>query len=162
MSKTPESTSAAGQYVVATINIPPPDDVVEIRGRCPGGRRQAELGVCAARRGQAPIYDAARPRDPSLRAHGIRASTPIPKDEQLTALEAEEGLLPQEPLRPGERVLLAGSVELKRVVIDLESRPREQADERLAKAKVRDRPWTSSRHRSRSRKRARGRLLLRK
>ena len=64
-------------------------------------------------------------------------ATPIPKEEQLTALEAEEGLLPKEPLRPGERVLLAGSVELKRVVIDLESRPQKKPTEQLAKAKVR-------------------------
>ena len=63
--------------------------------------------------------------------------TPIPKEEQLTALEAEEGLLPKEPLRPGERVLTAGSVELKRVVIDLESRPKEKPADRLAKAKAR-------------------------
>ncbi len=39
--------------------------------------------------------------------------TPIPKEEQLTAQDAEEGLLPIEPLRPGERVLSAGAVELK-------------------------------------------------
>ncbi len=40
-------------------------------------------------------------------------STPIPKEEQLTAQEAEEGLLPKEPLLPGERVLLSGALELK-------------------------------------------------
>jgi cobalt-zinc-cadmium efflux system membrane fusion protein len=55
----------------------------------------------------------------------------------LTALEAEEGLLPKEPLRPGDRVLTAGSVELKRVVMDLESRPKKQPTELLAKAKAR-------------------------
>jgi cobalt-zinc-cadmium efflux system membrane fusion protein len=60
--------------------------------------------------------------------------TPIPKEEQLTTSEAEEGLLPQEPLRAGELVLVAGSVELKRVVIDLESRPK-KPNELLAKAK---------------------------
>ena len=64
-------------------------------------------------------------------------STPIPKEEQLTAQEAEEGLLPKEPLRPGERVLLAGSVELKRVVIDLESRPKEKPTDLFAKARAR-------------------------
>jgi membrane fusion protein, heavy metal efflux system len=50
--------------------------------------------------------------------------TPLPKEEQLTPREAEEGLLPKEPLLPGERVLTAGSLELKRVIIDLESRPK--------------------------------------
>ncbi len=35
--------------------------------RCAGGRRQAELGVRAARPGQAAVHDAARPRDASVR-----------------------------------------------------------------------------------------------
>ena len=56
-------------------------------------------------------------------------NTPLPKEEQLTAKEAEEGLLPKEPLRPGERVLLAGAVELKAALQDLESRPeKKEAD----------------------------------
>jgi len=36
--------------------------------------------------------------------------------------------LPKEPLRPGERVLLAGAVELKAALQDLESRPEKEAD----------------------------------
>jgi hypothetical protein len=49
----------------------------------------------------------------------------IPKDERLTAAEADEGVLPKEPMLPGERVLVAGAMELKRVVMDLASRPPE-------------------------------------
>jgi cobalt-zinc-cadmium efflux system membrane fusion protein len=63
--------------------------------------------------------------------------TAISKEEQLTTTEAEEGLLPKEPLLPSERVLTAGSVELKRVMIDLESRPKERPTDLLAKAKAR-------------------------
>jgi len=37
--------------------------------------------------------------------------TAIPKEEQLTAAEAEQGHLPIEPLRLGERVLLCGALE---------------------------------------------------
>ena len=71
--------------------------------------------------------------------------TPIPKEEQLTAQEAEEGLLPKEPLRPGERVLLAGSVELKAALLSTSSRDRQaKPAERLAKART-DRRRTSSR-----------------
>jgi cobalt-zinc-cadmium efflux system membrane fusion protein len=62
--------------------------------------------------------------------------TPIPKEEQSTAIEAEEGLLPQEPIRPDERILEAGVVELKRVVLDLESRDEENQADRLAKDKT--------------------------
>jgi cobalt-zinc-cadmium efflux system membrane fusion protein len=48
-------------------------------------------------------------------------STPIPKEKQLSAHEAEEGLLPREPLRPGERVLQSGASELRAVLLSLES-----------------------------------------
>jgi membrane fusion protein, heavy metal efflux system len=37
----------------------------------------------------------------------VRCSS-IPKDDQVTAAEAGQGLLPKEPLRPGERVLVFG------------------------------------------------------
>jgi cobalt-zinc-cadmium efflux system membrane fusion protein len=65
----------------------------------------------------------------------VRA-TPIAKDAQLTAAEADEGLLPKEPLQPGERVLVAGTMELKRVVMDLESRPHEKPAGQVAGAKT--------------------------
>jgi hypothetical protein len=45
-------------------------------------------------------------------------STPIPKEEQLTPTEAEQGLLPKEHLRLGEHVLLG--------------RPSESVDKRLS------------------------------
>jgi len=41
----------------------------------------------------------------------------------LTTQDKEEGLLPIEVLRPGERVLLSGAVELKAALLDLESQP---------------------------------------
>ena len=46
-----------------------------------------------------------------------------PKLEQLTAREAEEGLLPKEALRPGELLLPSGVGELKAALLDLESQP---------------------------------------
>jgi cobalt-zinc-cadmium efflux system membrane fusion protein len=116
-----------GQYVTATVNIPPPDDVVEIPTDAlvedglqslvfvqpkAGARRFTMRRVLVTHRFEHTVY--------------VR-STPIPKDEQLTDQEAEEGLLSKEPLRPGDRVLLAGAVELKAVVMDLESRPAEKA-----------------------------------
>jgi cobalt-zinc-cadmium efflux system membrane fusion protein len=42
-------------------------------------------------------------------------------EEQRTAQEEEEGLLPKEPLRPGERVVLTGTGELKMALLALES-----------------------------------------
>jgi cobalt-zinc-cadmium efflux system membrane fusion protein len=48
-------------------------------------------------------------------------STDIPEERRLTREEKEQGLLPREPLRPGERVLLRGAVELKAALLDKES-----------------------------------------
>jgi cobalt-zinc-cadmium efflux system membrane fusion protein len=126
----------AGQFVTATVNIPPPDDVVEIPTDAlvddglqslvfvqpdAGAHRFTMRRVQVTHRFEGTVF---------LR------STPIPQQERLTAQEAEEGLLPKEPLRPGERVLLSGSVELKAVVLDRESRPQEGPDDRSAKAKA--------------------------
>jgi membrane fusion protein, heavy metal efflux system len=127
----------AGQFVAATVNIPPPADVVEI-----------PVDALVDDGKQSVVFvqpDGAKHRFTMRRVHVTHRfdrtvfvqDTAIPKDEQLTALEAEEGLLPKEPLPPGERVLLAGSVELKRVVMDLESRPKKKPAELLAKAKGR-------------------------
>jgi membrane fusion protein, heavy metal efflux system len=127
----------AGQYVTATINIPPPADVVEIPvDALVDDGRQSVVFVQP---------DAAKHQFTMRRVHVTHRfdrtvfvrDTPIPKDEQVTAQETEEGLLPKEPLRPGDRVLLAGSVELKRVVLDLESRPKPKTTDLLAKAKPR-------------------------
>ncbi len=116
-----------GQYVTATVKIPPPDDVVEI---------PVDALVDDGRQSLVFVQpDAAKHQFTMRRVHVTHRfdrtvfvqDTPIPKEEQLTPSEAEEGLLPKEPLRPGERVLLAGSLELKRVVIDLESRPKKES-----------------------------------
>jgi membrane fusion protein, heavy metal efflux system len=127
----------AGQYAAATVEIPPPHGVVEI---------PTDALVDDGK--QSLVFVQPDPAKQHFTMRRVEVThrfastvfvrdTPIPKEEQLTALEAEEGLLPKEPLRPGDRVLVAGSVELKRVVIDLESRPKKQPSELLAKAKTR-------------------------
>ena len=129
-----------GQYVTATVNIPPPGDVVEI---------PVDALVDDGRQSLVFVQPDAAKHQFTMRRVQVThrfdrtvfvRSTPIPKEEQLTAAEAEEGLLPKEPLRPGERVLLAGSLELKRVVIDLESRPKKKSTDLLARAKARPAP----------------------
>jgi cobalt-zinc-cadmium efflux system membrane fusion protein len=127
----------AGQYVSATVQIPPPAGVVEIAvDALVDDGRQSLVFVQP---------DAGKHHFTMRRVHVTHRfdhtvfvrSTSFAKEEQLTSLEAEEGLLPKEPLLPGERVLLAGPVELKRVVLDLESRPKEKPTDHLAKAKPR-------------------------
>jgi cobalt-zinc-cadmium efflux system membrane fusion protein len=120
----------AGQFVSATVNIPPPSDVVEI---------PTDALVDDGLQSLVFVQPDAKTHQFTMRrvqvTHRFDRSvfvrqTPIPKEEQLTAKEAEEGLLPKTPLQPGERVLLAGSVELKAKLQDLESRAvRTEADE---------------------------------
>jgi cobalt-zinc-cadmium efflux system membrane fusion protein len=121
----------AGQYVTATVNIPPPDDVVEI---------PTEALVEDGKQSLVFVQPDASKHKFTMRRVQVThrfertvlvSDAPIPKGEQLTDQEADEGLLPKEPLLPGERVLLSGAVELKAVVLDLESRPekKSKADE---------------------------------
>jgi membrane fusion protein, heavy metal efflux system len=127
----PERHLRAGQYITATVQAPPPDDVVEIAiDAVVDDGRQSLVFVQP---------DADKHRFIMRRVHVTHRfdhtvfvrSSAIPKEEQLTAPEAEEGLLPKQPVRPGERILLAGSIALKRVVLELESRPLAHPDGRL-------------------------------
>ncbi|MGZ3301863.1 MAG: efflux RND transporter periplasmic adaptor subunit [Isosphaeraceae bacterium] len=126
-----------GQYVIATVNIPPPDDVVEIPTDALADDGMQDVAFvqpdASIQRFTMRRVQVTQRFD---RAVFVR-STPIPKEEQLTAKEAEEGLLPKEPLRPGERVLLAGAVELKAALLELESRPETKPASTAAKEKTR-------------------------
>jgi cobalt-zinc-cadmium efflux system membrane fusion protein len=125
----------AGQYVAATVPIPPPAGVVEIAVDALVDDGRQSLVFVQPDQGKHQ-FTMRRVHVTHRFDHTVFVrSTNFPKEEQLTALEAEEGLLPKEPLLPGERVLVAGPVELKRVVLDLESRPKEKPGDRLAKAK---------------------------
>jgi cobalt-zinc-cadmium efflux system membrane fusion protein len=110
----------AGQYVAATVPIPPPSDVVEI---------PIDALVEDGKQGLAFVQtDITKPQYTMRRVlvtHRFDQtvfvrSTPIPKEEQATAQDAEEGLLPKEPLQPGERVLQSGVGELKAALLNLD------------------------------------------
>jgi cobalt-zinc-cadmium efflux system membrane fusion protein len=113
----------AGQYVSATVKIPPPEGVVEI---------PADAVVDDGLQSLVFVQPKANVHRFTMRrvqvTHKFENSvfvrkTPIPKEERLTAREAEEGLLPKEPLLADELVLLSGTVELKAALQDLASRP---------------------------------------
>ncbi len=112
----------AGQYVTATVSIPSPSDVVEIStdALVDDGLQSV---VFVQRDPALPRFTMRRVQVTHRFEHTVFVkSTPLPKEEQLTAQEAEEGLLPKEPLQSGDRVLLSGTVELKAAVMELESR----------------------------------------
>jgi len=110
-----------GQYVTATVKLPPPPDVVEIptnaladEGKQAGVFVQVKPGVYTFRRVEVvQRFD-----------HGVfvRSRFPDGKDEQaLTPEEKEEGLPPRQALKPGEKVITAGVLELKKELEDRES-----------------------------------------
>jgi cobalt-zinc-cadmium efflux system membrane fusion protein len=130
----------AGQFVTATVNIPPPKDVVEIPTVA-----LVDDGL------QSVVFVQPNPAANQFTMRRVQVthrferavfvrSAPFAKDEQLTAREMEEGLLPREPLQPGDRVLLSGAVELKAAVQDLESRMERRPDDRGAKGKTTSEP----------------------
>jgi cobalt-zinc-cadmium efflux system membrane fusion protein len=111
----------AGQFISATVPIAPPEGVVEIPMNALMDDGQQSLVFVQTDPGKAEY---AMRRVQVTNRFGRRAfvrSTPIPKEEQLTAEEAEEGCLPKEPLRKGERVLTSGTGELHMAILDLES-----------------------------------------
>jgi cobalt-zinc-cadmium efflux system membrane fusion protein len=128
----PDQRIRGGQYVKAVVKIPPPKGVVEIPVDAliddgiqslvfiqpvAGKHRFTMRRVEVTHRFERTVF--------------VR-STDIPEKERLTAREAEEGLLPKEPLRSGELCLTAGSVELKATAIDLKKEAEHQARMREA------------------------------
>ena len=116
----------AGQYVAATVPIPPPAGVVEIPidALVDDGQQSLVFVQTDAAKSQ---YTMRRVQVTNRFDQKVFVrSTPIPKEEQLTAREAEEGLLPKAALQPGERLLRSGVGELKAALLDLESQARRE------------------------------------
>jgi cobalt-zinc-cadmium efflux system membrane fusion protein len=125
--KNPGDVIRAGQYIKATVNLPPPPDVVEI-----------PVDALAEDGKQSLVFvqsgDPAKHQYTMRRVHVTQRfertvfvrSKELPPEAQLTAAEAEEGLLPKKPLLPGERILQTGVGELKAALLNLESQPEKE------------------------------------
>jgi len=113
----------AGQYVTAAVNLPPPDDVVEIpMYALEEDGRQSVVFVQPDAAKHEFTMKRVQVTNRFDRTVFVR-NKPMPKGEQLTAQDQEEGLMPIETLQQGERVLVSGTVELKAALLDLESQP---------------------------------------
>jgi membrane fusion protein, heavy metal efflux system len=123
----------AGQYVTATVQIPPPPGVVEI-----------PLTALLDDGKQCLVFVQKDPSKPQYTMKRVQVthrfgqtafvrSTPIPEKEQLTEMEAEEGLLPKEPLLEGERIVKTGVGELKLELLRLESKAQSEAKQKTTK-----------------------------
>jgi cobalt-zinc-cadmium efflux system membrane fusion protein len=113
----------AGQYVAATVRVPPPLGVVEIpiAALVDDGRQSVVFVLSDADKHQ---YTMRRVR--VVQRFGDKAfvrSTPITQLEQPPPQDSDERLLPEEPLAPGDRVLQSGAGELKAALVNLESQP---------------------------------------
>jgi cobalt-zinc-cadmium efflux system membrane fusion protein len=125
--KNPGDVIRAGQYIKATVNLPPPPDVVEI-----------PVDALAEDGKQSLVFvqtNAAKHHYTMRRVHVTQrfertvfvSSKALPAEAQLTAAEVEEGLLPKKPLVAGERILQTGVGELKAALLNLESQPENEA-----------------------------------
>jgi cobalt-zinc-cadmium efflux system membrane fusion protein len=110
-----------GQFIKAAVEQPPPDDVVEI----PIDAMIEDGQQCVV----FVVTDEARQQFTMRRVELTNRfqntvfvrSKPFAKNESLSDEEKELGMLPKEPLRPGESILQSGVGELKAVVLDRES-----------------------------------------
>jgi cobalt-zinc-cadmium efflux system membrane fusion protein len=110
-----------GQYAWATINLRPPDGVVEIPiGALADDGRQTLVFVQSKQDKQ--LFTMRRVKVTN-RYEDVAyvVSADIPEKDQLTNDEKEEGLLPRQPLHEGDRVLTRGALELKAALLDLKA-----------------------------------------
>jgi membrane fusion protein, heavy metal efflux system len=112
----------AGQFVSATVNLPPPEDVVEIPATAivEDGRQSLVFVQTDAAKG---YYTLRRVLVTNRFDNSVMVRcTHIPKAEQLTPGEKEEGLLPRQPLQIGELLITSGVLELKAVLLEQEAK----------------------------------------
>jgi cobalt-zinc-cadmium efflux system membrane fusion protein len=119
----------AGQYISATITLPPPSDVVEIPvDALADDGKQSLVFVQDPNDKQHYTMRRVHVTHRFERSVFVR-NTPLPEESRLTAAEAEEGLLPKEPLSRNDRVLQNGVGELKAALLNLESQREPQTNE---------------------------------
>jgi cobalt-zinc-cadmium efflux system membrane fusion protein len=117
----------AGQFVTVTITIPPPTDVVEVPvGALIEDGQQSFVFVQPDK--DKPEYSLCRvvvkqrfDKTAYVQTDHCYVRTEIADGKPLTDEEKELGMLPREPLWKGSRILVAGGLELKHALMDLES-----------------------------------------
>jgi cobalt-zinc-cadmium efflux system membrane fusion protein len=121
----PRGVLRGGQFITATVDLPPPPDVVEVPIDAVVDDGQQSVVIVEA--DAAKHYYTMRRVELTQRFDktAFVRSKPFAKDEELTAEETELGMQPKQPLLPGERILLSGVGELKAALLDLESAPKQ-------------------------------------
>jgi cobalt-zinc-cadmium efflux system membrane fusion protein len=118
----PEGRLRAGQFVTATVNLPPPPDVVEV-----------PLTALAEDGRQSFVFVQPDPKKPHYTMRRVLVtlrfettafvrSRLTPAQQKLTSEEAALGIEPCQPLKPGERIITNGVLELRAALEDKESK----------------------------------------
>jgi cobalt-zinc-cadmium efflux system membrane fusion protein len=118
----PQGKLRAGQYVSALVNLPPPPDVVEVplTALAEDGKQSF---VFVQPDPSQPIYTMRRVRVTHRFEKSALVRSRLTVDEQvLTPEEQTLGLQPLRPLKPGERILPTGVLELRAALEDMESK----------------------------------------
>jgi cobalt-zinc-cadmium efflux system membrane fusion protein len=118
----PQGKLRAGQFVSATVNLPPPPDTVEV-----------PLTALAEDGKQAFVFVQPNPAEPRYTMQRVKVthhfentafvSSRLKSAEQkLSPGEVAQGFWPLEPLKPGDRVIASGVLELRPALEDKESK----------------------------------------
>jgi cobalt-zinc-cadmium efflux system membrane fusion protein len=124
-----EGKLRGGQFVSATVELPPPPDVVEVP--VDAVVEDGQQCVVFVQTDPANHYYTMRRVELTHRFDKtvFVRSKAFAKSEQPTAEEQALGILPKEPLRPGERILPTAVGELKAALLDRESQPKKKEKE---------------------------------
>jgi cobalt-zinc-cadmium efflux system membrane fusion protein len=122
----PSGQLRAGQFVSATVQMPRPPDVVEVP--LTALAEDGKQSFVFVQRDPAKHDYTMRRVKVSLRFKDVAfvRSELTPKEEKLTPEEEKQGLQPLQPLRPGERILTTGVLELRAALEDKMSKKAKQ------------------------------------
>jgi cobalt-zinc-cadmium efflux system membrane fusion protein len=118
----PDGKLRAGQFVSATVNLPPPLNMVEV-----------PLTALAEDGKQSFVFVQPDPSQPRYTMRRVQVthrfektafvrSQLAPSEEKLTSQEQSLGFQPRQPLKPGERFITSGVLELRAALEDKESK----------------------------------------
>jgi cobalt-zinc-cadmium efflux system membrane fusion protein len=115
------------QFASAMVELPPPKDVVEVPTNAViDDGQQSIIFVQTDAANQHYMMRRVELTNRFDKTVFVR-SKPYAKGEDCTTEEIELGMLPKQPLLPGERVLQSGVGELKTALVDRESQPQNKS-----------------------------------
>ena len=119
----PKEVLRAGQFITATVELPAPDDVVEVPIDAVSEDGQQAVVFVVTDKAKHHYTMRRVELEARFAETAFVRSKPFDKSVQPTKQEQQEGILPKEPLLRDDLVLQTGVGELKAKLLDLESQP---------------------------------------